>query len=178
MDILVKLREILAARAPDAEVEDDFVEYIGEAASGLLADGTLDAEAWQETIAPYLLAVLGEEEADAACEELRAYCGGGGGGSAEDETVLVDAKFSLVYGGRTLLRHASMRLERGRRYAIIGDNGAGKTTLLRNLAKGSLEGFPHDLRTVFIQPEAVTGRRNGDGVNEVSRIIAPCALPP
>lgn len=38
---------------------------------------------------------------------------------------------SMAYGGRTLIRDLSLRVQRGDRFGLIGPNGAGKTTLLR-----------------------------------------------
>ena len=43
-------------------------------------------------------------------------------------------EIGLRRGGRWVLRDLSLRLESGRRYALIGDNGAGKTQLLKLLA--------------------------------------------
>lgn len=54
---------------------------------------------------------------------------------------------TLAYGQRTILREASLHLDAGRLYALVGRNGAGKSTLLRALTSrgdirinGSLRG--------------------------------------
>lgn len=67
---------------------------------------------------------------------------------------LIDTVFSMAFGGRTLLSRTRLRLERGRRYGLVGANGAGKSTLLRNLALKRIEGLPEDLRIALVQHAA------------------------
>lgn len=59
--------------------------------------------------------------------------------------------FSLAFGGKILLHNTKLRLGKGRCYAVMGKNGAGKTTLLTNIGTGNIEGFPPDLKTVYVQ---------------------------
>ncbi|KIV94405.1 hypothetical protein PV10_02173 [Exophiala mesophila] len=70
-----------------------------------------------------------------------------------DEVEIVNADFSLAYGGMLLLSHSNLRLVKGRRYGLCGRNGAGKSTLMRSIADGKLEGFPSKdvLRTCFVE---------------------------
>jgi elongation factor 3 len=70
-----------------------------------------------------------------------------------NEVVIVDAEFSLAYGGMLLLSHTNLRLVKGQRYGLCGRNGAGKSTLMRSIADGKLEGFPPPdvLRTCFVE---------------------------
>ena len=42
---------------------------------------------------------------------------------------------SLVIGGKQILRHVSLAVQRGEYLSIVGPNGAGKTTLLRCLLR-------------------------------------------
>ncbi len=70
---------------------------------------------------------------------------------ALEESELCNIEFSLAYGGKILLRGAHLRLKVGHRYGLVGPNGCGKTTLMRNLASGSIDGLPSDLRTAFTQ---------------------------
>ena len=69
------------------------------------------------------------------------------------EVEIVNAEFSLGYGGMLLLSHTKLRLLKGHRYGLCGRNGAGKSTLMRSIADGKLEGFPSkdELRTCFVE---------------------------
>lgn len=84
-------------------------------------------------------------------EDLRKY----GQPMKEDdgEIEIVNADFSLAYGGMLLLSHTNLRLLKGHRYGLCGRNGAGKSTLLRSIATGKLEGFPPPdiLKTCFVE---------------------------
>ncbi|KAK2786209.1 hypothetical protein FQN52_007958 [Onygenales sp. PD_12] len=70
-----------------------------------------------------------------------------------DEVEIVNADFSLAYGGMLLLSHTNLRLLKGHRYGLCGRNGAGKSTLMRSIADGKLEGFPPKdvLKTCFVE---------------------------
>ncbi|KAI0125303.1 P-loop containing nucleoside triphosphate hydrolase protein [Xylariales sp. AK1849] len=71
----------------------------------------------------------------------------------DGETEIVNADFSLAYGGMLLLSHTNLRLLKGHRYGLCGRNGAGKSTLMRSIASGKLEGFPSQdvLRTCYVE---------------------------
>lgn len=73
--------------------------------------------------------------------------------TVEDGIEIVNAEFSLAYGGRMLLNKTILRLFKGHRYGLCGRNGAGKSTLMRSIAEGKLEGFPDksELRTCFVE---------------------------
>lgn len=112
-------------------------------------------------IAPYLQPLLQKPEAaqniaDAiqqhyVDEDHRRY----GVPEKEDdgEVEIVNADFSLAYGGMLLLSHTNLRLLKGHRYGLCGRNGAGKSTLMRSIANGKLEGFPPQdvLRTCYVE---------------------------
>jgi elongation factor 3 len=70
-----------------------------------------------------------------------------------NEVEIVDADFSLAYGGMLLLTQTKLRLLKGHRYGLCGRNGAGKSTLMRSIASGKLEGFPDQdtLKTCFVE---------------------------
>ena len=71
----------------------------------------------------------------------------------DGEIEIVNADFSLAYGGMLLLSHTNLRLLKGHRYGLCGRNGAGKSTLMRAISNGKLEGFPSQdvLRTCFVE---------------------------
>lgn len=71
----------------------------------------------------------------------------------DGETEIVNAHFSLAYGGMLLLSHTNLRLLKGHRYGLCGRNGAGKSTLMKAIAGGKLEGFPPQdvLRTCYVE---------------------------
>lgn len=71
----------------------------------------------------------------------------------DGEIEIVNADFSLAYGGMLLLQHTNLRLLKGHRYGLCGRNGAGKSTLMKSIASGKLEGFPSQdvLRTCYVE---------------------------
>ncbi|PSR87231.1 elongation factor 3 [Coniella lustricola] len=71
----------------------------------------------------------------------------------DGEVEIVNANFSLAYGGMLLLSHTNLRLLKGHRYGLCGRNGAGKSTLMKSIAGGKLEGFPPQdvLRTCYVE---------------------------
>ncbi|KXT02882.1 hypothetical protein AC578_1830 [Pseudocercospora eumusae] len=111
-------------------------------------------------IAPYLQPLMDDGKAELVAENVRKFY------VAEDErkfgepvkeddgeTEIVNATFSLGYGGMLLLSHTNMRLLKGHRYGLCGRNGAGKSTLMRSMANEKLDGFPPQsvLRTCFVE---------------------------
>lgn len=136
--------------------------------AGMIREATVVQE-WKRIhncAAPYLRYVLaaenGEEEAKrissdienwAREESLKRF----GDGVVEDdgntEVEIVNADFSLAYGGMMLLNHTNLKLYKGHRYGLCGRNGAGKSTLMRSISEGKLEGFPskEELRTCFVE---------------------------
>lgn len=111
-------------------------------------------------VAPYLRQLVPDNKNDDIAsavkehfveEDRRKY---GTPAKVEDgEVEIVNAEFSLGYGGRLLLSHANLRLLKGHRYGLCGRNGVGKSTLMRSIAEGKLEGFPPKdvLKTCFVE---------------------------
>ena len=56
---------------------------------------------------------------------------------------------------KELLVDAKLKFFRGHKYGLLGENGVGKSTLLRCMAKGSIPGFPLNLRVTYVQQENV-----------------------
>lgn len=112
------------------------------------------------SVAPYLEELVGSDYSAIVskaihthflAEDQRLY-----GKPVRDEStekVIVDAFFSLGYGGMLLLSHTNLRLLKGHRYGLCGRNGAGKSTLMRSISEEKLEGFPtrEQLRTCFVE---------------------------
>ncbi|KAL5363016.1 P-loop containing nucleoside triphosphate hydrolase protein [Aspergillus floccosus] len=111
-------------------------------------------------VGPYLRGLLPEDKHEAVSaavhshfveEDHRKY----GQPIPDDpnEVEIVNANFSLAYGGMLLLSHTNLRLLKGHRYGLCGRNGAGKSTLMRSIANDKLEGFPPQdvVRTCFVE---------------------------
>lgn len=128
----------------------------------LLAEDIIQRRLDRITIcsAPYLQSLIGKESGEAVAdavykfyvaEDERKF----GAAIQEDdgETEIVNATFSLGYGGMLLLSHTNLRLLKGHRYGLCGRNGAGKSTLMRSIANNKLEGFPppDQVKTCFVE---------------------------
>jgi elongation factor 3 len=114
----------------------------------------------KDCVAPYLIGILKNDDAAVAVakalekhfiNEDSKY--GQPVKGDDDEVEIVNAEFSLGYGGMLLLSHTNLRLLKGHRYGLCGRNGAGKSTLMRSIAEGKLEGFPSkdELKTCFVE---------------------------
>ncbi|ETN38257.1 uncharacterized protein HMPREF1541_06288 [Cyphellophora europaea CBS 101466] len=113
-----------------------------------------------DRVTPYLRYILPDELRKAVGEAVQKHFVDEdhkkyGSAVADDpnEVVVVDADFSLGYGGMLLLSHTNLRLIKGHRYGLCGRNGCGKSTLMRSIANGKLEGFPPQdvLKTCFVE---------------------------
>lgn len=109
---------------------------------------------------PYLRGLLKDEAHEAVAAELKEHFVEEDhrkfGKPVEDdpnEVEIVNANFSLAYGGMLLLSHTNLRLLKGHRYGLVGRNGSGKSTLMRSIANDKLEGFPppDQVRTCFVE---------------------------
>jgi elongation factor 3 len=111
-------------------------------------------------IAPYLEALMNPGDAEKVAEGVHQFYiaedhrkFGQPAEIEEGETEIVNATFSLGYGGMLLLSHTNLRLLKGHRYGLCGRNGAGKSTLMRSMAGGKLEGYPPQdvVKTCFVE---------------------------
>ncbi|KAI9763403.1 MAG: hypothetical protein M1840_000534 [Geoglossum simile] len=120
-----------------------------------------ELERIKDCVTPYLMDILKHGDAAPAVanaletyfihEDHRKY--GQPNKEGDGEVEIVNAEFSLGYGGMLLLSHTNLRLLKGHRYGLCGRNGAGKSTLMRSIADGKLEGFPSrdELKTCFVE---------------------------
>ena len=114
----------------------------------------------QARIAPYLTSLLSKDQSETIAQNVHKHF------VAEDnrkfgepvkdddgEVEIVNAQFSLGYGGMLLLSNTNLRLLKGHRYGLCGRNGCGKSTLMRSIASGKLEGFPDQsvVKTCFVE---------------------------
>merc|ERR1719267_205661 len=110
-------------------------------------------------VVPYLKAIMSEAEAiinaEKFLEEGAAKFGAGQEEEVEEEhddlEVLCQCTFSLAYGNRVLLHNTPLTLKKGKCYGLIGPNGAGKSTLMRSIAADLVEGFPKEIRSVYVE---------------------------
>ncbi|PYH48122.1 putative mRNA-nucleus export ATPase (Elf1) [Aspergillus saccharolyticus JOP 1030-1] len=111
-------------------------------------------------VGPYLRGLLADDKHDAVAAALEAHFieedhrkYGRPEPDDPNEVEIVNANFSLAYGGMLLLSHTNLRLLKGHRYGLCGRNGAGKSTLMRSIANEKLEGFPPQdvVRTCFVE---------------------------
>ncbi|CAG8933541.1 unnamed protein product [Penicillium salamii] len=111
-------------------------------------------------IDPYLRGLLADGNTEAVASAVQAHYieqdeikYGKPAPEDPNEVEIVNANFSLAYGGMLLLSHTNLRLLKGHRYGLCGRNGAGKSTLMRSIANDKLEGFPpqDEVRTCFVE---------------------------
>ena len=114
----------------------------------------------KDSIEPYLRSLLSTDKASTVAEAVHQHFVaednrkfGAPVKEESDEVEIVNADFSLAYGGMLLLSHTNLHLLKGHRYGLCGRNGAGKSTLMRSIAEGKLEGFPSkdELKTCFVE---------------------------
>ena len=114
----------------------------------------------QDRVGPYLRYLLPEQNCKSIADAVQQHFVeedhrrfGEPIAPTSSEVEIVDAEFSLGYGGMLLLSHTNLRLLKGHRYGLCGRNGCGKSTLMRSIAEGKLEGFPSQdvLRTCYVE---------------------------
>ena len=112
-----------------------------------------------DMVIPYLRAIISEAESIVLGEKFLEEASGKFGAGVEeveeedhdDLDVLCNCEFSLAYGNRVLLHNTRLKLKRGKCYGLIGPNGAGKSTLMRSIAADLVEGFPKEIRSVYVE---------------------------
>merc|ERR1719217_999377 len=147
------LSEIMSGNAYKS---DEVTQWVSQVTAPLFASAR---PRHNDMVIPYLRAlgseaesiVLGEKFLEVATEKF-----GAGVEEVEEEDhddleVLCNCEFSLAYGNRVLLHNTKLKLKRGKCYGLIGPNGAGKSTLMRSIAAELVEGFPKEIRSVYVE---------------------------
>ncbi|KAF2083185.1 hypothetical protein K490DRAFT_70065 [Saccharata proteae CBS 121410] len=175
----------------DTEVWTFAKTYISDMVAEDVNQRVLDRIAGR--VGPYLQPLLADDKSTVVAENVYNFF------KAEDErkfgapikeddgeTEIVNATFSLGYGGMLLLSHTNLRLLKGHRYGLCGRNGAGKSTLMRSIADGKLEGFPpqDEVRTCFVEHNqgedadltileytAKDPKLQGEGIDRISAVL-------
>ncbi|KAG4304816.1 hypothetical protein PORY_001869 [Pneumocystis oryctolagi] len=145
---ILKGQELL--EAPDVHL--NYVSYI---ASQLINERNSEIVDWNLNVIPYLRSVVHEENINSIVDHFRKRaisCFDTLLNEIEEEGEdLCNCEFSLAYGAKILLNRTSLNLKRGRRYGLCGPNGSGKSTLLRAISNGQVDGFPTELKTVYVE---------------------------
>jgi len=135
---------------------DEVTQWVSQVTAPLFAAGRPRNN---DMVVPYLKGIISEAESivlgEKFLEEATAKFGAGVEEEEEvdhdDLEVLCDCSFSLAYGNRVLLHNTKLKLKRGKCYGLIGPNGAGKSTLMRSIAAELVEGFPKEIRSVYVE---------------------------
>jgi elongation factor 3 len=162
-DVLKVLEKEVKANGGVSEFPDDALwnllkTYISEMVREDVNNRSL--ERISSCIGPYLRGLMDVDKGEAVSqvvekhfveEDYRKF--GAPVKEESDEVEIVNANFSLGYGGMLLLSHTNLHLLKGHRYGLCGRNGSGKSTLMRSIAEGKLEGFPSkdELKTCFVE---------------------------
>ena len=189
------IRDALSSKSVDEEVLD----YVRDVLLDLAFDEEEDArdvETMTENIAPMVEAFLTEKEVADVCArvvEIASESGGSDGARNEREAAgttsssgkfLIDLQnIILGFGAKILLKPTALRLEKNKRYGIVGQNGAGKTTLMNRIAAKDILEFPEDVNVTFVRHEILSlsnatvaefarekEEDNGDGKNASSSL--------
>lgn len=148
--------EKVTVGAVEAEIKSVYPEFTldhkGEYYSNLIAI-TANAREFKK-VEEYLSKVIADsEKAAAVLSTIKNRFSDSRDDDESEGVPIVNAEFSLAYGGRMLLNKTILKLFKGHRYGLCGHNGAGKSTLMRSIASGKLEGFPDqsELKTCFVE---------------------------
>ncbi|KAI8820744.1 P-loop containing nucleoside triphosphate hydrolase protein [Fimicolochytrium jonesii] len=74
----------------------------------------------------------------------------GGAGSLSKDIKIEN--FDIAFAGKKILQSATLTLNHGRRYGLVGKNGIGKSTLLRAVAHKELQ-LPAHIRVLHVEQE-------------------------
>jgi elongation factor 3 len=129
-------------------------DYVSSLINELVQRENTNADDWSMSIIPYFGSIVSKEEASKISESIINQCKLEAiAEEDDDEEDLCNCEFSLAYGSRVLLHQTPFIVKVGKKYGLVGPNGAGKSTLMRSIANGSLQEFPADLKTVYVEHE-------------------------
>merc|ERR1719238_2603132 len=153
IEVEAVLSEIMTGNAYKS---DEVTQWVSQVTAPLFA---ASRPRHNDMVIPYLRAIVSEAESiilgEKFLEEASTKFGAGVEEEVEEDhddlAVLCDCEFSLAYGNRVLLHNTKLKLKRGKCYGLIGPNGAGKSTLMRSIAAELVEGFPKEIRSVYVE---------------------------
>ncbi|EMR08337.1 elongation factor 3 [Pneumocystis murina B123] len=135
---------------------DVYLNYISCIASQLIDEKNNEIVDWNVNISPYLQPIILKADINYIIDQFRKRSISSFHSSSieleeEEGEDLCNCEFSLAYGAKILLNRTFLNLKRGYRYGLCGPNGSGKSTLLRAISNGQVEGFPTELKTVYVE---------------------------
>lgn len=136
------------------------VKYASTIATTMMDLRYMEDLQWTKNVASQFLGYFEKDKADEKTEKVRVVAEGmlvipEEEDEDDDAEELCNCTFTLAYGTKILLHNTKMRLQRGKRYGLLGPNDCGKTTLMRAIANNQVEGFPDtdQVRTVFVEAD-------------------------
>ncbi|QSL65937.1 hypothetical protein MERGE_003074 [Pneumocystis wakefieldiae] len=148
------LLSILKGQEP-VPTSNAYLNYVSCIASQLIDEKNNEIVDWNVNISPYLQPIILNADINYIIDQFRKRSISGFHAPInleEDEGEdLCNCEFSLAYGAKILLNRTFLSLKRGYRYGLCGPNGSGKSTLLRAISNGQVDGFPTELKTVYVE---------------------------
>jgi len=157
-----KLKECLktAFAADDSENITKVIAHAAQVSTTMMDLAFMEDVQWKKNVASQFKAFFDEAKCEEATEKVREQANEMVSYVEEEEDdddaeELCNCQFTLAYGTKILLHNTKMRLQRGKRYGLLGGNDSGKTTLMRSIANNQVEGFPDvtEVRTVFVEAD-------------------------
>jgi len=157
-----KLRVVIKTQfaIDDSEIMNKLVEHAAIVSTTMMDLAFMEDSQWVKNVASIFAGAFDKAKCDAAAEKTRVEAEGmmevvEEEDEDDDAEELCNCQFTLAYGTKILLHNTKMRLQRGKRYGLLGGNDSGKTTLMRSIANNQVEGFPDtaSVRVVFVEAD-------------------------
>jgi len=146
--------------ADDSENISKVIEHASFIATTMMDIHFMEDSQWSKNIASQFKGYYDEAKCQEATEKARVEAESmmevvEEEDEDDDAEELCNCQFTLAYGTKILLHNTKMRLQRGKRYGLLGGNDSGKTTLMRSIANNQVEGFPDTstVRVVFVEAD-------------------------